>query len=760
MRRNGAVVALIALLHALVLVTTQILAHQVVPGWKKGPLIDPAAPYAPENAYLIFGVALCVFCDLYVAGVFLLRRRFGARGWVAFVAMLSALAVTESGVQVYIRSTAVTYFRPHPVYHWQVRPNLAGFQNNNAPGRIFTNGDGLRDVTVGEAKPADELRVLILGDSSNFGHGVDGPETLSAQLQRALTPLMPAGRHVVVLNGACPGWTTYQGVEFLARTGARYDPDLVVAGFNNDPGPDYLGDRARLPTPAVAAVETALFKLETYLLSKEVLLASLRRFLPPPSTHYEARTAGEKPRYDKLSDEESAGLVPRVSLPEFVENLRALDATSRGMGARFAWINMPVNRLEPGLVERYVNWTYRETAKTTASAAGFLYVDADGRWQRTREDGLHQAGHVFHPNAKGHGRLAEQVAAELVAAGAIPGANGSVRVGGPPPASSDDTVRFAISSLTPVHAHVAAVLQAMPELAREAGLDVEVRTHGSGKEQGEDVARGAADAFFSCEVPAVQMVGSRSDARIVASPGELGRIAVVAPVAEARALADLRGAKVGVAKGSTPHMDWQLWGKDLGATEVYLPTEGLEEALATGQVDAIVTWDPWVADVLLRHGDWGVVTARTFRSDLAVGIQWAVQAPKRAAALRSLVGRALALAAADRPRWDAEVARLSGWPVAVVKAVADQNVFLTGTRSLTAPDYPELALTEEDRALLGRAVAFTRSPVPLDGLVAPELLEGRVPPPRNLPPPKGGPPPGGGPARPAPQMARPARPAP
>ncbi len=724
---------LVALLvvDALIAGTCAWLGHEVVPGWKKGPLIDPAAPYAPENACVLFAWVACAVLDLYVIGLLVLKRWIARSAWPPVVVLLLAILVAEVGLRTYIRTTAVTYFRPHPVFHWQVRPHLHHFPNNQAPGFISTNADGMRDVTVGRDKPAGELRVLVLGDSSNFGHGVDGSETLSARLEANLQPHASPGTRVVVLNGACPGWTTYQGVEFLRRVGLRYHPDVVLAGFNNDAGPDYLGDRARLPSPVVAAVESVLFRVETFLVAREVFLSTLRRFVPAPDIHYSARVAGESPKYDRLPPEEASILVPRVSLAEFLDNLQALDRISRDAGARFAWVNMPVNRLEPDLVARYVDWEYRTRAEETARTAGFLHIDADGRWQRTREYGLHQASHVHHPNALGQERLAEQAAAALIEAGYIPDAQGDVAIGGPPLATTAETLRFGISTFTPVHAHVAAVLRARPELAAEHGLTLELTGYASGKGQGVDVSSGALDAFFTCEVPAVQMLGDRTDLRIVGSPGVLGRIAVVAPRARARRLQDLAGARIGLVRGSTPHMDWGEWGTGLGAVEVDLTTEGLEEALVEGKVDAVAAWDPWVEDWLVRHPDWGVVAERPFRSDLAVGLIWAVSSADRTQRLMDLVAHALGVAASDRPRWDAEVARMSGWPVRVVAAVADRNDLLSG-RTQPGPDrWRALAFTAEDRVLLGRALRFTRLGLTLDDLVGARLLEGQIPPRRS-----------------------------
>jgi ABC-type nitrate/sulfonate/bicarbonate transport system substrate-binding protein len=701
-RRSGPFLALAMLLGLnLLIVGVSVLFRQTVaPGWKKGPLIDPASPYAPENAMVLFAFCTCVFLDVYVLGV-AWARRAGARRWGPWAALLIAALAAEGGVRAWLVWDMVTYFRPHPTLHWVVRSNLRDFDNLKGGGRITTNADGMREVHVPREKPPGERRVLVLGDSSNFGHGVEGDEMWSSVLDSLATD-------VAVLNGATPGWTTFQAVEFLRETGLAYAPDIVIAGFNNDPGPEYLGDSARVPSAPVRAANRVLFRFEGYLLGREVLLSMVRHL----AGGYRTRAAGEEPLYGKLSAEESAGLVPRVPMEEFLANLRALDE----LAPEFVWVNMPINRSEPDLVARYVNPTYRAAAAALGAERGFRVVDVDARWQRTREPDLFQAGHVFHPNAAGHRRMAEQIAQELF--------DPSIPVSGPPPASTEATLRFGISSLTPVHAHVLAVLSAQPELAEKHGLTLEITDYASGKGQGDDVARGALDAFFTCEVPAIQMLAGRTDVRAVAAPGALGRIAVVG---RAPSLDALRGARVGVARGSTPAMDWQAWGAGLGVTTVDLPTDDLFPALADGRVDAVVGWDPWVADWLRRDATLRVLAEREFRSVLAVSTPWSTHEPGRAARLAALVEDALRVAASDRPRWDAEVAKLSGWDVGVVRAVADQNAILRGEAGTSS-------WGEVDTAGLERAAAFVGG-VSGRELVGLELLEGRWPRPRA----KGGP---------------------
>ena len=548
----------------------------------------------------------------------------------------------------------------------------------------------------------------------------------SAVLEQILQRHAPQGRRVVVLNGATPGWTTYQGVEMLDMYGLAYQPDLIIAGFNNDSGPDYLGDRARARHSSLSLNWNLwAFRSEVYLLTREVVLSLARRF-GPGSRGYLSRQGGSQPSYGRLQSE-SLDLVPRVAADELEQNLRELARTSRAAGAEFAWINMPVNRLEPELVSWFVDWDYRSAAAAVGQETGFSVIDVDARWSRAREPGLHIPGHVFHPSVSGHQRMAEQVAQAVLAQGLLPGVQGEAGVSGPPPATAPDVLRLGWSSRTPVHAHVGVVLADQPGLASAHGLVLEARDFASGKAQGDAVSRRDLDAFFSCEVPAVRMLSGRPDVGVVGSPGILGRIAVVTRTAVGR-VEGLIGGRIGLVEGSTPAMDWAEWGQGLNTQTVALQTDELFDALMAGRVDAVVGWDPWVEDWLIRGKAAGVelhvVAERPFHSVLAVGEGWALGGPDaaglapRAMRLQTLIAAALRQAAADRERYDARVAEVSGWPLEVVKAVADRNAILAGDSQ------DDLTLTEEVREGLTRSAQWDRS-TPVDQLLGLPLLQGQ-----------------------------------
>lgn len=139
-----------------------------------------------------------------------------------------------------------------------------------------------------------------------------------------------------------------------------------------------------------------------------------------------------------------------------------------------------------------------------------------------------------------------------------------------------------------------------------------------------------------------------------------------------------------------------------------MDTEALQGALARGEVDAAVGWDPWVARWLADDPRLRVLASRPFRSVLAVRKGWSEAADPRGARrgrLMALVEAALRRAAAERPALDAAVASGAGWPLPVVRAVADQNAWLRGAGA-------SLALEAPDRAGLARAYVWSRLPLP------------------------------------------------
>lgn len=91
------------------------------------------------------------------------------------------------------------------------------------------NADGFRDEKRHVVpKPPGLIRVLLLGDSFTFGHGVNYDETWAVLAERELER---RGEPVGLVKAGIQGSDTRSALALLRELAPRYDPDLVVIGF-------------------------------------------------------------------------------------------------------------------------------------------------------------------------------------------------------------------------------------------------------------------------------------------------------------------------------------------------------------------------------------------------------------------------------------------------------------------------------------------------------------------------------------------------
>lgn len=159
---------------------------------------------------LIFGIAAVTLGSLFLEGA-LSFIWLGAEIWKQ-----SRLDTSQSD------DTFKRAFSFHPELGW------APVRNNAQPdyygrGRSLTvNSQGARGAREYEnPKPEDRYRILCIGDSFTFGHGVDDADCFPAQLE-AIHPLVEA------VNLGVPGYSTGQGWLMAQRATAEFTPDLVL----------------------------------------------------------------------------------------------------------------------------------------------------------------------------------------------------------------------------------------------------------------------------------------------------------------------------------------------------------------------------------------------------------------------------------------------------------------------------------------------------------------------------------------------------
>ena len=110
---------------------------------------------------------------------------------------------------------------------YALRKNLSDGSFGGLP--VTTNSLGHRDREIPRAKPRMGFRVLAIGDSITFGHGVHAEETWPEALERELAARFPQ-RPVDVVNTAVPGNSPFQEYHDLRRA-LVLQPDAVVIQF-------------------------------------------------------------------------------------------------------------------------------------------------------------------------------------------------------------------------------------------------------------------------------------------------------------------------------------------------------------------------------------------------------------------------------------------------------------------------------------------------------------------------------------------------
>ena len=93
---------------------------------------------------------------------------------------------------------------------------------------IKTNELGLRDFPYNKNA---EVKILVLGDSITWGHGIDEPQFLyTSFLETALKGKHPS-KTFEVINSGVPGYSTFQERIYLEKYGLALNPDIIILQF-------------------------------------------------------------------------------------------------------------------------------------------------------------------------------------------------------------------------------------------------------------------------------------------------------------------------------------------------------------------------------------------------------------------------------------------------------------------------------------------------------------------------------------------------
>lgn len=280
------------------------------------------------------------------------RSRWLARLLLAAASFLAALGLAAVAAEIWLRAHpgSSAFAALGAVYdfhesdgHGGVRtvPGYRGVkvvEGRTIPIRL--NALGMRGPEIGAREPG-ELRVLVLGDSMAFGHGVLESEAFPAVLETLLEREL--SRPVTVGNAGVPGNAHHEQLRDLRRHREVFDPDLVLSCVytGNDFDGDFFGPK-RVVEGYYFDTQTARFlescwraRLALRFKTAYVVEKWLERHLPALAIDRSSfqPTAEERARYAAFSLPRDEGLfMDVVDAPPIVETVLArMEDTLRGL---------------------------------------------------------------------------------------------------------------------------------------------------------------------------------------------------------------------------------------------------------------------------------------------------------------------------------------------------------------------------------------------------------------------------------------------
>lgn len=301
---------------------------------------------------------------------------------------------------------------------------------------IRANALGFRGPDLTTQIPPDTYRVVVIGDSSSFGWGVEQADTFWALLERDINNDLAARlskRRIQVANFAIPGDSSEYGRLIFDALIRNYQYDLLIVGFGaND---------AKLATTAHAA-QVARFSSHSllhrlnYWLQKSALVRAISALVK--------QLAPKNPRNKNAAFSQSRK--PAVPLERYLQNLSYFADQSLQNGAQAVVI---LNLCTPPRYSRAAQNLARERRllyldgqqlmlnRIEDLKSGTLYADLVAEMRQSYPHELDREPRFFvtsdscHPNRAGHRIVADrlrEIVGPLAAAPMVPTANDALAV--------------------------------------------------------------------------------------------------------------------------------------------------------------------------------------------------------------------------------------------------------------------------------------------------------------------------------------------
>ena len=316
-----------------------------------------------------------------------------------FLASVGTWLIAESLVSIFYTAELQAWESPPPPEK-SGAPTLKGnpyLLFEFAPGvrkeqgvTVTINSLGMRGEEIDIPKPAGTRRFITTGDSSVFGFGVEDYQVFSQVADKEL------GEDVEGLNGAVPGYSSYQSINLLRLRALKTEPDLIViANIWSDNNFDSFVDKDLLAT-TIGFEESFAGKAQRFF-SQSAIFRVMDWKLRVRKQQQKIRTVSWQ-----VGSSNHIG-ARRVEINDYANNLNTLVDMAQNNGAEVVFVMLANEEdLNPNS-EGDKAWTpYRIVMRETAARVGApiinvtaLFIDSGLSKQELFLDEMH-------PTAKGH----------------------------------------------------------------------------------------------------------------------------------------------------------------------------------------------------------------------------------------------------------------------------------------------------------------------------------------------------------------------
>lgn len=164
------------------------------------------------------------------------KKRFFVKFALLLISLVIGLTVTEIGLRI-INYTFPTFYSPDEYRGYVLTPGIEGFYRKEGESYVRINSDGLRDVEHAKQKPANTLRIAVIGDSYAEAFQVSLENAFWKVAENRLQGCATlGGKSVEVINFGVSGYGTAQELITLQKKVWEYSPDVVLLAVttNND----------------------------------------------------------------------------------------------------------------------------------------------------------------------------------------------------------------------------------------------------------------------------------------------------------------------------------------------------------------------------------------------------------------------------------------------------------------------------------------------------------------------------------------------